>query len=183
MRKHLHRNTPKLNIPICIAAVLFCLTLFSTYFVSGLYARYTSSGRNGGSARVAVFSVKGDGVLSKPIAAELVPGEIVSKSLIIENDSEVAVEYTITVEHKTDNLSLSYYISKIPKEADDTLNDVKWETFGYNLTTQQIPGNHTDEFILYIKWEYDSKDNQEDNLDLIGQVDYITVTVTATQVD
>ena len=176
MRKHLHRNTPKLNIPICIAAVLFCLTLFSTYFVSGLYARYTSSGRNGGSARVAVFSVKGEGVLSKPIAAELVPGEIVYKSLIIENDSEVAVEYKISVKHETDNLPLQFYISK---EEVGNFDETIWMPKKFEMTANQLPNSGSDNYNLYIYWQDDS----DIDLDLIGRVDYITVTVTATQVD
>lgn len=182
MRKHLHRNTPKLNIPICIAAVLFCLTLFSTYFVSGLYARYTSSGRNGGSARVAVFSVKGDGVLSKPIAAELVPGEIVSRSLIIENDSEVAVEYTITITNVTENLPLMFRLIKSGTSSDES-DEQDWVHKYESSFPQQIPCKSTENYTLEIKSELNGLDDPDIDLDLIGRVDYITVTVTATQVD
>lgn len=183
MRKHLHRNTPKLNIPICIAAVLFCLTLFSTYFVSGLYARYTSSRRNGGSARVAVFSVKGEGVLSKPIAAELVPGEIVSNNLIIiENDSEVAVEYTITVTNVTENLPLMFRLIKSGTSSDES-DEQDWVPKYESSSPQQIPCKSTENYTLEIKSELNGLDDSDIDLDLIGRVDYITVTVTATQVD
>ncbi len=46
----------KLNIPLQLAAVLLCLTLISVYFVSGLFARYTTENSTGNSAAVAEFS-------------------------------------------------------------------------------------------------------------------------------
>lgn len=52
MHKH---NAPKINIPICVAAVLFCLTLFSIHFMSGFYAKYTSRASGEDSARVIKF--------------------------------------------------------------------------------------------------------------------------------
>ena len=53
MAKYLRK--PKVNIPMCAAAVLFCLTVISTHLVSGLYARYTTSGTGEDSARVIKF--------------------------------------------------------------------------------------------------------------------------------
>ena len=41
----------KSNMPLQLAAVLLCLTLFSIYFVSGLYARYTYKETNNNSAK------------------------------------------------------------------------------------------------------------------------------------
>lgn len=46
---------PKTNIAMCIAGVLFCLTMVSTYMVSGLFARYSSTGTGSDSARVIKF--------------------------------------------------------------------------------------------------------------------------------
>lgn len=46
----------KLNIPMCIACVLLCLTLFSFHFCGGLYAKYTASGEGSDSARVIKFN-------------------------------------------------------------------------------------------------------------------------------
>jgi len=45
----------KLNIPMCIACVLLCLTLLSVHLTSGLYSRYTSSASGSDSARVVKF--------------------------------------------------------------------------------------------------------------------------------
>lgn len=53
MAKYLRK--PKTNIPMCIAAVLFCLTVISTYMVSGLFARYTTTGAGKDNARVIKF--------------------------------------------------------------------------------------------------------------------------------
>lgn len=43
------------NLPMCLAAVLFCLTLISVHFASGLYAKYISRGAAGSVARVISF--------------------------------------------------------------------------------------------------------------------------------
>ena len=53
MAKYLKK--PKMNIAMNIAMVLFCLTVVSTYLVSGLYARYTTSATGSDSARVMKF--------------------------------------------------------------------------------------------------------------------------------
>jgi hypothetical protein len=53
MAKYLKK--PKTNIAMNIAMALFCLTLATTYLVSGLYARYTSSATGSDSARVMKF--------------------------------------------------------------------------------------------------------------------------------
>lgn len=49
------KKTAKVNIPICIASVLLCLTLISVHLTSGLYAKYISSSAGSDSARVATF--------------------------------------------------------------------------------------------------------------------------------
>ncbi len=45
----------KMNIPMCVACVLFCLTLFSFYFTGGLFARYVTNNEGVDSARVIKF--------------------------------------------------------------------------------------------------------------------------------
>ena len=52
----------KLNIPMCLAGVLFCLTLFSFHLSSGVVARYTATAAGSDSARVIQF---GDLTLTK----------------------------------------------------------------------------------------------------------------------
>ncbi|MBR6806882.1 MAG: hypothetical protein IKM46_00735 [Clostridia bacterium] len=49
------RQRAKMNIPMCAACVLLCLTLFSCYLCGGLFAKYTTSGAGDDSARVITF--------------------------------------------------------------------------------------------------------------------------------
>lgn len=49
------RNQAKINIPMFLAGILFCLTLFSIHMTGGLYAKYTTSGSGNDSARVITF--------------------------------------------------------------------------------------------------------------------------------
>ncbi len=185
MGKYPHTDQAKRNIPIRVAAVLFCLTLLSTYLVTGLFARYTSSAESSDHARVAKFSIRGglkDGaVLSQSIEASLAPGGTQPATIIIENNSEVAVEYTITVKNETNNLPLSFRMEKGGSSPDVTRD-------GATFTAQQLPGDHTDKYTLYIEWpkpEGDGKEqeNREKELSRMGMVDHITVTVTAAQID
>ncbi len=171
MGKYLHKNKTQMNIPIRVAAVLLCLTLFSTYLVCGLCARYATSVQSSDHANVAKFSITGSGTLLQPIEAGLVPGESKSVTLVIHNESEVAVEYTIAVTNVTKNLPLSFRMEKTgdsPAVAAD----------GTTFTAQQLPGSHDDSYTLYIDWA--AADN---DLARMGMADYITVTVTAAQID
>lgn len=48
-------NGTKLNIPMCIAFMLLCATLFSIHLTSGLYSRYVATDEGTDSARVIKF--------------------------------------------------------------------------------------------------------------------------------
>lgn len=174
MGKDQQEYRAKRNIPIRVAAVLFCLTLFSTYLVTGLFARYTTSVQSSDQARVAKFSIKGEGDLSQTIAATLVPGEDTDVKLVIRNDSEVAVEYKIEVTRETSNLPLSFRM--VEEGTSNSIEDVNG-TITY--TDQQIPGPHADTYNLLIHWQAGTVND----LALMGMVDYITVKVTAVQID
>ena len=49
------QTNQKRNIPMCLAALLLCLTMVSLYLVSGLFAKYTTESDSSDSARVAAF--------------------------------------------------------------------------------------------------------------------------------
>lgn len=55
MAKRGKKTRTHVNIPICLAAVLLCLTMFSSYFSSRVVARYTTTENSGDSARVIKF--------------------------------------------------------------------------------------------------------------------------------
>jgi len=173
MGRHQPKKQIQKNIPIRVAALLFCMTLLSTYFVAGLFARYTTSAQSSDHARVATFSISGGEYLSETVTIEanLFPDNGKDVNLVIQNDSEVAVEYKIEVTNVTNNLPLSFSMEKKGSSPDITGN-------GTTFTAQQIPGNHIDSYTLKIKWPTD-----DGNLALMGMVDYITVTVMATQID
>lgn len=166
-----HQNKPKRNIPLRVAALLFYLTLCTTYLVSGLFARYTASSQSGDQARVAKFSIRGGDALSQTIQADVTPGPSTDVSLVIFNESEVAVEYTVEVAQVTNNLPLSLSLANQDGAPILTQN-------GTQFTARQLPGNHTDKYSLKIEWT-----NTGNDLALMGMVDHITVTVTATQID
>lgn len=171
MKNHVRESSSKGNIFIRIAAVMFCLTLFSTYFVTGLFARYSTSGQSGGYARAAKFSIEGSCTLSQGIEADCIPGSTKMVDLTIENNSEVAVEYTVEVANETKNLPLRFRMGAGGPAVTENAN-------GFSFTNQEIPGSHTDTYTLCIDWK--AADNDPDYM---GKVDYITVTVTATQID
>lgn len=174
-RPQIAARRPKMRImPIRAAAVLFCLTLLSTYFVTGLFARYAVSAQLNEQARVAAFSIKGGETLTKAFTAGINPEGSTDVKLIIHNNSEVAVEYTIKAEKRTQNLPLEFYVAK--KEGG---TPSEWRTDSVTVTDQQSPGSHDDEYDLKIKWE----PKGDSDLDLIGMVDYFAVTVTAVQID
>lgn len=50
-----HTPTAKVNIPMCIASILFCLTLISVHLTSGLYAKYISRASGSDFGRVITF--------------------------------------------------------------------------------------------------------------------------------
>lgn len=79
-----------------IAAVLFCLVVVSTYLMAGLFARYTTNGSSGDSARVAGFHVALTGVTDGVTydVTTLEPGKV---TVTLDNQSEVAVSYKIRV--------------------------------------------------------------------------------------
>ncbi len=170
----------KANILMCTAAVLLCATLFSMHFVGGLYARYTTSASGSDSARVAAFSITQEGTIFNNIEANVTPGETQSVTLTIKNNSEVAMEYTLTVTNVTGNITpLKFKLT--PTEGAPSVTTESYEN-GISINSAgQIPGEHTDKYTLNIVWEPSEK--EEDDLALIGMVDYITVSVTAAQVD
>lgn len=182
MRKE---RSVKMNILMCIAMILLCVTLFSLFVVSNMYARYTESIDNGDSARVAKFSIKPGDEFDEELKAKTVPGKSESLILEIENDSEVAVEYTITVTKVTDNLPLEITLTPEDSTGEDknpnSISGDGGKKTSINIS-RQIPIEHTDKFKLKMEWEPNSNDSEAD-LALMGMVDYITVSIKATQID
>lgn len=85
----------KVNIPMMLACVLLCLTLFSMHLTGGLFARYTATDTASDSARVAKFRVTGE--LSDGVTVDCAAGSSGSCVLTVTNHSEVAVSYGLDI--------------------------------------------------------------------------------------
>lgn len=106
----------KMNIPMCCAGVLLCLTLFSFYFTGGLYARYITRAEGADSARVITF---GDLTLTETgdFNAEgrlmIIPGVDLTKKAVVDFEGSEAstcvfIEVTTGADWSTaDNLSFT----------------------------------------------------------------------------
>ncbi len=168
------------NILMYTVAVLLCATLFSMYLVGGLYARYTTNMVGSDSASVAEFNITEEGTLFENVETNITPGETQGVSLIITNKSDVAMEYTLTVENVTDNIEPLKFVLK---SADGSVSPVPTDSHENGISinsVRQLPGEHTDNYTLNIVWE---PTDEKDALARIGMVDYITVSITATQID
>lgn len=92
-----YTNKPKMNIPMCLAGVLFCLTMVSVYMVSGLYARYSTSGTGSDSARVIKFgdiSISETGDFQEGTKNMLViPGVDLAKKAVVNFEGSEAATY------------------------------------------------------------------------------------------
>lgn len=153
----------KPNIAICVAFVMLCLTLVSTYMTAGLLAKYTTSDQASDSARVAKFTVSSSAlgtfekIESTFVLGDLAPTDefIKMKTFSIQNDSEVSVECRIEVKNVTMNLPL---------------------VFDYTKNVVIAPGG-TKEIDLLVKWP------SEGALSYIGMVDLFEVKVIVDQID
>ena len=157
----------KLNIPMCLAAILLCLTLFSCHLCGGLYAKYSATGNGKDAARVAKFDVSEDGVYFSEniVFDETVPGSE-KKEIIVTNNSEVAVACVVTIKNTTQNIPYSFSING--------------STFSMNecSVTCYLEPNSQDN-IIEIVTEWD----EEGAVKYMGMVDMIKLTISAEQVD
>lgn len=102
-----YTHTEKPNIALRLAALLLCLTLFSLYLLSGLYARYTVTGTAADSARVAAFQptatiTPATETVGYVYGKETAYTYTVTYYITVNNPSEVAVncELDITLDEK-----------------------------------------------------------------------------------
>ena len=162
------------TIVLRLAAVLLSLVLITIGMVSGRYARYVTSASGSDSARVAKFTVtqsilQGETDLTQTIPMpEIKPGETVIIDVVVEHDTEVAVRNTVDVQSLYSDLPLT-----ISVQEKGTLSSQS-----SNFSAEYRPGTFTKKYEAAITWVRGSND-----VDHIGMVDLITITVTSEQVD
>ena len=94
-KRQLHK---KKNLAMRLAGVLLLLVCVSTWMLSGMLARYTSVGSGNDHARVAGFKVQVTGTPPEQVvAADKSDTAEASYEVLVENQSEVAVRYSIYV--------------------------------------------------------------------------------------
>lgn len=109
-----HHKT-KMNIPMCLAAILLCLTLISIHLTSGLYAKYISSASGNDSARVIKFgelTLTEEGDFYEGNKLMIIPGVALTKKATVsfsgsESATYVFVEITPSKWSTTDNKTFS----------------------------------------------------------------------------
>ena len=108
-------NKTKMNIPLCLAAILLCLTLISIHLTSGLYAKYISSASGNDSARVIKFgelTLTEEGDFYEGNKLMIIPGVALTKKATVsfsgsESATYVFVEITPSKWSTTDNKTFS----------------------------------------------------------------------------
>ena len=109
-----HHKT-KMNIPMCLAAILFCFTLISIHLTSGLYAKYISSASGNDSARVIKFgelTLTEEGDFYEGNKLMIIPGVALTKKATLsfsgsESATYVFIEITPSKWATTDNKTFS----------------------------------------------------------------------------
>lgn len=99
-----------------IAAVLLCLVMVSVHLMSGMYAKYTTNGSGTDDARVAKFDVEING--SADVTVDCKTGDNGTYEITVNNKSEVAVSYTISVTTAVAKDSLNFDKSAVTAELD-----------------------------------------------------------------
>ena len=173
----------KKNIPLRLAAALLCLTLVSTYLVSGLLARYTAQGNGDDAARVAGFrptaSLSPDNGIIKYATDD--PDEYtLTYQIFVENPSEVAVDYNLVVSFASTDLDGSVIsLDGTARAIDGT--DIDFGPLGRLNANDTTGAPHTLTFTVTKAFvEEKIAATSDSKLDLSA---YFTATVTFTQVD
>jgi hypothetical protein len=165
------------RIPLA-AAGLLCLALLSSWLISGLLARYTTSAEDQDAALVAKFDITG---ASKSATASIVvkPGSGTEESsrnyftVKVKNNSEVAVKYLFSMEVEG-NLPLTVKAKSdtgLQQDSSDTTN-LSW------YATDVANADADKEYQFYPVW-----DSADDSYRYSEGVAGIRITVTAEQED
>ncbi len=169
------KNIEKRNIMIFIAIILLCLVLLSTYFLSGLQAKFLTSYESNEGSHVAEFNVSEsiyDGSIQiSEFSISISPNESKNYVIKIKNDSEIKVKYEIKVLNKTQNIPLVL-----------KLNNVTNDKISSSIIGEILPSNENNELIFNfsISWDETVVDN---NFIYSGMVDYIVITINFEQID
>ncbi|MDD6060940.1 MAG: hypothetical protein PUB97_11295 [Ruminococcus sp.] len=175
------------NRMLGISAVLICLTLFSVYQLSGVFARFGIREQNGDAARTACFSpsISMDSDAKVPLDITK-PGDDAIIKFSVQNFSdervtETTTRYQITLK-TTGNLPLDFTLS----DGENNILVDNWKCNGngesvykyQNTPTFTVETTETHQYILKAKW-----DKSKNEAKFSGQTDAVYIAVEFIQVD
>lgn len=162
--KHVTKRSRRVPLSVWLAYLLVATLIATGVTFSG----YVTEAYGSDSARVAKFEVSESGHMFASVpTSSLYPGAVDDYDIKVENNSEVAIRYTITPINTTKNLPLDFYVVK---QVGD--QEVVIET-GAILA----PGEE-DTYSLKIVWPV-----AHNSVEYSGQVDRIQLGLRAEQID
>jgi hypothetical protein len=162
------------RIPL-VAAGLLCLALLSSWLISGLLARYTTSTEGGDAARVATFVIDGSAegntgyVYIQPGSGEDA-NDIDEFTIEVTNNSEVAVRYRFSMDVEG-NLPLELTPTDDSSNLEPSENNLEWHT-------KDAVQNGTTKYKFKTVWK-----NKNNDYRYSDGIESIKVTLTAEQED
>lgn len=166
------KTNGKTPVVFRFGVVLLGALIISTHFMSGLYARYSTTATGSDSARVAKFSFSDGNWASQSLETaikSMKPGEEESIQVEIQNTGEVAIQYTVQLENLTNNLPLKATM-QIP--AADGASEAE------TVSNVTISPSGSQTVNVVISWP-----SGENSVDYIGKTDIVRIIVTAEQID
>lgn len=150
----------KLNIPMCAACILLCLTLISIHMTGGLYAKYTSDAQGSDSARVAKYTgvtIEESGDFgTNGGSAVFVPGVDLKKDAEVSFDaSEVSVYVFVEaiLSGQWENVDSDAYKFALKSAAPDEDELLRWEIADGWTHVESNDGTH----VYYREVKYGTK--------------------------
>lgn len=178
------KNTRKVNIPMCLACVLLCLTLISMHLTGGLFARYTTTAQASDSARVAKFSILGE--KTDDVSVVCGQGNDGSYTITVINASEVAVTYGITIQFNeafdSDKLGITLKEGETVKPGTLSGDD---KTMEYGTLGSLAPGGEQEYALVFSisDWTYVTADATDPTTETYSKELNFTVNIHAEQID
>lgn len=186
--KSKHKINDKSHYPVFvfrIATLLVCLTLISTYLLSGAYSKFFSGASGGDSAKVARFSP--DFTSAKVLDFEKTPGynakiDFSVQNYSDENQPETAMKCKIVLK-TTGNIPHTFTLMDSEENALQT-----WECDGtsgdqiYEYTDSSLvfgaDTKETESYKLIIEWS-----SEKNNAKFSGMTDAVYLSVEFEQID
>lgn len=200
----------KKNIMMRIASVLMIAVLLTTCAISGTFAKYTSTAEVSSAASVAkwAFTVNGDDIENEQISFNLfatindsngstenevkngliAPGTTGTLEIVLENNSEVTAEYTLSFAKTIDSDDIPIVYNLNNQEEDDELVWVSLDDLNQKIADadRTMSWNNAPATTITINWKWayeaETPNTNADDTDLgaYGEETAPSITLVAT---